>query len=115
MNIIINVVAAIFAFHTLASGAVAENKWLKHIPPSAVWVGASDGGFYLDLKPMKHKMYFFASIYADITGDILYQGKLKSDRVLYDFDPNNSSNYLLWDGNYLILSNGAKLKAMYFK
>lgn len=84
----------------------------KNVSESAVWVGGPDGGVYIDLESTEEKQYYNLTVYAQVTGSILYKGKLKSENILDSFNTRDSSAYSFWDGDNLVLSNGEILKAV---
>ena len=80
------------------------------VPESALWVGGLDGGVYVDIS--KTNNIYTGTIYADVTGVIIFQGEFKYTGN-NDFDVNDVNSYGGWDGDYLFLRNNEKLIAIY--
>jgi len=99
----------------LFSESNSEQKRPKGIPSTAFRVGGTDGGVYvvLDKKENSQPSIYYAEIYSEHFGDILYKGQLMmqpSDQPLFDYK--NQELLSAWDGEKLYLKDGRILKAI---
>jgi hypothetical protein len=77
-----------------------------NVPNAAFWVGGADGGVFVDME--KENLDFSGSIFAEVTGAVLYQGKFTYTGKT-EFEYKKPSSYSGWDGQTLYLKNGGKL------
>jgi len=82
----------------------------ESVPEEALWVGGLDGGVFVLIFRADEGAYS-GTVYAE-NGPVLYQGPFRYSGDA-DFDVSSQSNYSFWDGNFLALRNGEKLKAVY--
>jgi hypothetical protein len=81
------------------------------VPPTAMWIGGPDGGVFVALQVKSSaRGAYLARIFADHTGELLYQGKLvlKPPRPALTSiqDP---TLFVAWDGTALLLADGRHL------
>ncbi len=104
-------IVILFALTLLACEQISTNEpeiRPKNVPPTAFWVGGSDGGVYARINESNGN--FFAEIDYDSTGEIWYEGGF-SYTGHDKFDLTNPSSYAAWDGDTLYLVNGQRLIA----
>lgn len=75
------------------------------VPSSAVWVGGSDGGVFLDCTPTANSLYA-CSVFNDATGDVLASGKFAEERR-ESSKPVQVSDYSAYDGRRILLHSGS--------
>ncbi len=75
------------------------------VPSSAVWVGGSDGGVFLDCTPAPNSLYAW-SVFNDVTGDVLASGKFAEERR-ESSNPVQVSDYSAYDGRRILLRSGS--------
>lgn len=81
------------------------------VPVGAMRIGGADGAVYVELKQLEGKIQ--ATVFADGTGDKLFDGELKpSAGTTLPPRLNEANAYIGWDGESLHLANGGQLKAL---
>jgi len=81
------------------------------IPKTALWVGGTDDGVYLEIKKNENdKPNIYSVVIYHSSGDIDYKGKLSITNNELNFKYKNSESYSSWDGDTLYLQDGRELK-----
>ena len=75
------------------------------VPSSAVWVGGSDGGVFLDCTPTANSLYS-CSVFNDTTGDVLGSGVFAVEGR-ESSKPVQVSDYSAYDGMRILLRSGS--------
>lgn len=81
------------------------------VPVEALWIGGPDGGVFVTLQAKSTtRGVYFAKVYADWTGEVLYQGRL----ILVPAQPalasiQDPALFVAWDGSALLLADGRRM------
>ena len=97
---------------TACSKSPSEPPRPKGVPEQAIWVGGADGGVftYLERRPSDPAPIYRATIYDDVSGSPLFQGRMvvvPQDRSILDL--RNPALFSGWDGQALHLTDGRRL------
>ena len=94
------------------SGGAPEKP--DSVSEEAIWVGAEDGGVFVDISETEKENIYEGTIYYDYSGEIWYRGKFEytGDKP---FEPDAKSSYSAWDGTHLYLRNQEQLVAVGLK
>lgn len=82
-------------------------------PAGSWWLGGEDGGVFVDIKDNNNinDDLYTGTIYFDADQTVWYQGAFKLIGHL-NFEVNNHSHYLFWDGEFLYLTESSYLKTV---
>ncbi|MEP7364907.1 MAG: hypothetical protein ABI972_16770 [Acidobacteriota bacterium] len=82
-----------------------------NVPERAMWIGGSDGGVWVELHATAGQASTVdAKVYADVSGEPLFQGKLAAEPPGAVLPPlHDASSFGGWDGTALLLKDGRRL------
>jgi hypothetical protein len=99
---------SIATFLLLLSACSTEAE-TKPGPNGSWWLGGADGGVFVLIQPDSKE--YKGTVYYEHDQSIWYQGRFRLVGAL-DFNPQDHSQYLGWDGERILLIESAYLQAL---